>query len=415
MLTYAGEENDVPRLATIFTVVVTLVFCTHVAKAETTFPDTRKAVGAGETYILEEFDNWRSDCFRDEDGEDTCFATTTVSDLGNGIEVYFDVLPFLKPTVEPNVDVNLVPRGSIEIAPYSSSPHYDEYSAAITKIDGQPFDGYWCELTDTNSCNRGPELEVQNLERILNGRSAQVIFYNRDATPDNYTEVTRIEVDLRRLGSAFNRANTFTAEVFGVDLEANGADAEMCTLNFDGEDRRISYAYDEDFDASSTSPMERLLGPKGSGNCPSYVSLAYMTPEMTPDQRDLFCLTYDKETNGLLGFQQGEQDTFRVCREPSKSVCEHVNDSKEAALAITGFAGGAVGSAVGTAAVTGTTVVTHSSGAAILTGASGYIAGTLGTIGTAALSVLTAPATIAAATVSVVAVGGAVYVCTDAE
>ncbi|WP_018000112.1 hypothetical protein [Paracoccus sp. N5] len=46
-----------------------------------------------------------------------------------------------------------------------------------------------------------------------------------------------------------------------------------------------------------------------------------------------------------------------------------------------------------------------------MTGSSGYFAGTLGTISTSVLAGLTAPATVTAAAVSVVAVGGAVYVC----
>lgn len=403
------------RYFSICAILISLGFGAHGAKAEITFPDTRKAVGPGEVYVFDEFDNWRSDCLRDEDGEDTCFATTTIADFGNGIEVFFDVMPLLRATVASEVDVDVVPRAFVEIAPLSSSEHYDEYSAAITMIDGEPFDGYWCELTDTTSCNRGPELETENLERLLDGRNAQVAIYDRGATPDNYTELTTIDVDLRRLQRAFDHANTFTAEVFGVDLEVAGELAEMCTLHFDGEDRRISYAYDEEFDAGNTTFREALRGAKGSGNCPSYVTLSYLTPEMTSAQRNLFCLTYDEETDELVGIRQGKRDAYRSCKEPSKSVCELVNDSKEAALAITGFASGAVGSAVGASAVTGTAVVAHSSGAAILTGTSGYIAGTLGTIGTAALGVLTAPATITAATVSVIAVGGAVYVCSEVD
>lgn len=61
--------------------------------------------------------------------------------------------------------------------------------------------------------------------------------------------------------------------------------------------------------------------------------------------------------------------------------------------------------------------MTHASGAAILTGSSGYIAGTLGTIGASALAtigtVVTAPVTLIVEGVSLAAIGGATYVCWD--
>ncbi len=92
-------------------------------------------------------------------------------------------------------------------------------------------------------------------------------------------------------------------------------------------------------------------------------------------------------------------------------VCKVVDETKEEALAVTGIATGLAGGALTTTVSTGVTAVAHSSGAVILTGGAGYIAATLGTAGATTVGVLTAPATMAAAAVSLVAVAGAVYVC----
>ena len=92
-------------------------------------------------------------------------------------------------------------------------------------------------------------------------------------------------------------------------------------------------------------------------------------------------------------------------------VCKVVDETKEEALAVTGIATGLTGGAVATTTTLGVTAVAHSSGAVILTGGAGYIAATLGTAAATTVGVLTAPATIAAAAVSLVAVAGAVYIC----
>jgi len=249
------------------------------------------------------------------------------------------------------------------------------------------------------------------LATLLDGEVATVTVYADNDTPEAYTVEAMIDVDLDGLRQAFKRAYAFENAIFNFDAQAPFPTA-VCTLHVDRSIKRITYTLDEDYDATNTSWAEIVRGPRGEGNCPSYVTLAYLTPDITPAQREVFCLVYD-EDDRLLGFQEGERDARRVCKAPSRSFCERVNASKEAALAITGFAGTTVGTAVGTATVTGTTVVAHSSGAAILTGSAGYVAGTLGTIGTTILGLVTAPATIAATTVSVVVVGGAVYLCSE--
>ncbi|MCV2447514.1 hypothetical protein [Paracoccus sp. DMF] len=386
------------------------------------FPPTRNVVGADEYYLLEEFDDWVTSCLRTEDDMDLCEASTTLSALDQGLELDLAFTPYAHYQDRADADVNLLPVAAVEILPYSQSPHYETYSAAITKVDGEPFGGYWCPLT-TENCLRGPEFDWDTMSAVLEARTITVAVY--DVYPEVAEEVASIsksfelkpvvefEVPMQGFRSAYDRANSFTAEIWEIDLSQNDVQVNECSFSFQGKQKTVRYTYDEDYDIDQTSIREILRGPRGGGDCPGYVMLASLTTDMTQSQRELFCLDYDKETETYLGFQLGKGNAYSICKKPSKSFCEHVDNTKSAAMAITGFTTGAVGGTFGATTATGTTVVAHSSGAAILTGSGGYVAGTLGTIGTSALAVLTAPATVAAAAVSVIAVGGAVYVCSD--
>lgn len=168
--------------------------------------------------------------------------------------------------------------------------------------------------------------------------------------------------------------------------------------------------YDQFID--NTTFREILFAGWGGG-CPGHVVLKHMTPELTAKERTTFCLSYDEDAESYLGFERGERDAYGVCRQPSRTMCERVNAGKDAMLAVSGLAAGASAGATGAAGAAGVTAVTHSSGAIILTGSSGYIAGTLGTAAASALGILTAPATIAGTAIGLVAVGGAVYVCQE--
>jgi len=70
-------------------------------------------------------------------------------------------------------------------------------------------------------------------------------------------------------------------------------------------------------------------------------------------------------------------------------ICSYAPSQSNVVAAISGAAGGAGATSGAVAAATGLTAVAHSSGALILTGSSGYIAGT---IGTGAAAVGAAPA-----------------------
>jgi len=192
------------------------------------------------------------------------------------------------------------------------------------------------------------------------------------------------------------------------------AEQVQCKTNINGAVRFLSY-YEYEYEINENYTWrENLFHGWGDITCPAFITLRYFTPKLTDYERSVFCLKFDKELDTYTGFVNGTRNAYLVCKEPKKTFCERVNETKDAAIAITGLAAGAVGG--GTAAGTaGITAVAHSSGAVILTGTGGYIAGTLGSIGATSLAVVTAPATIAATVVSVVTVGGAVYLCRDKD
>ena len=94
--------------------------------------------------------------------------------------------------------------------------------------------------------------------------------------------------------------------------------------------------------------------------------------------------------------------TTVAAQSKSDVICSYAPSQSTAVAAVSGAAGGASATASAVATATGLTAVAHSSGALILTGSSGYIAGTLGAT---AATVAVAPIVI---TVGLVVGGSAV-------
>lgn len=206
--------------------------------------------------------------------------------------------------------------------------------------------------------------------------------------------------------------------VFLVLLVAGPATAEeaQCRALVNAQEMTLSWD-DEGAQADDLTFREWSMGLPGRGWnwawgelpwCNSRVIIDDLSRELPAAEVAGHCLSWNDDSSWLL--VPGEQNFRGRCK---KTTCEMVNATQAEATALIGtMTGLAVGATTATAA-TGTTVVAHSSGALILTGSSGYIAGTLGAAGTTILGVLTAPATLTAAAVSVVAVGGAVYLCQE--
>ena len=76
-------------------------------------------------------------------------------------------------------------------------------------------------------------------------------------------------------------------------------------------------------------------GPKGI-ECPGYVTLNTILRDMTPDityaQTEPFCLVYDAQRQTYTGIAVGRRDARLLCKEPGRSLCQRVNDTKDAAM-----------------------------------------------------------------------------------
>lgn len=136
----------------------------------------------------------------------------------------------------------------------------------------------------------------------------------------------------------------------------------------------------------------------GAGRCPAKVVIAEMSPDLSPRERDVFCLQSDPMM-GYSGLAMGERDQMGLCEGPSK-VCRFVNASSREAKE--------VASATASA---GVNAVKHQSGAMILSGSTAGLSSAMAGIGSAATALMAAPLALAGAAASVVVVGGAVWVC----
>lgn len=171
---------------------------------------------------------------------------------------------------------------------------------------------------------------------------------------------------------------------------------------------------------TGTSPLHLAAQRTDGADLPILTALLAVgaNPDVFDNRADLNPLAEDVGLAPVDYLARREATSAMALIAPRFSVCEVASRNAEAVAAVVGLGAGAVGATAGAAVATSTaglTVVTHSSGAVILTGSAGYIAGTLGTLGTGALAFLTAPATITASVVSVVALGGTVLYCAAAS
>jgi hypothetical protein len=199
-------------------------------------------------------------------------------------------------------------------------------------------------------------------------------------------------------------------------LTLTGAQAQdICAAVVNGEALRFDR---ETFMEGRAAPSrrERLLSWPGQTwdglrgrdpECDSATVITYLSQTIPADDIDGYCLT-EAGGYGLL-LIPGPRNFRGRC---STSTCELVNATTDAAL---GTAKTITSRAADAALGDGdrTTAILHASGAAIVSGQASAIAATLGQVGTAVGTALAAPGVLAATAVSVVAVGGVVYVCRD--
>lgn len=188
------------------------------------------------------------------------------------------------------------------------------------------------------------------------------------------------------------------------------AEAQSCTTSVTGQRVTLFFeADDEQVDANRTR-REAWLGGWGEIDCPSYVTLRHLTPDLTDEQRQPFCLFWDKEAGTYAGYAEGPRDAYLRCRAPRRTFCERVNTSVQTSMAVAGLADAPEGTE---GLVGGVQAVTRPGGAVVLSGAGAAVQQTIASASTTAGAALATPIGLAAAAVSVVAVGGAVYLCSE--
>ncbi|MBJ3763543.1 hypothetical protein ILP92_12375 [Maribius pontilimi] len=153
--------------------------------------------------------------------------------------------------------------------------------------------------------------------------------------------------------------------------------------------------------------VDKVLGRPPA--CDSETLIAFLANEVPDEDLSGYCLLPDD----LLGYLlvPGER-TFRGrC---AVTTCDRVNAAKDGALNVAGAATDIVTNR--REGESRTSAVLHASGAAMVSGSAASVLSSLGTgAGTALSAALAAPALAGAAAVSVVAVGGAVYLCHDSD
>lgn len=177
----------------------------------------------------------------------------------------------------------------------------------------------------------------------------------------------------------------------------------FCTARIQGNDVVLGYDKAEKGLSRNFSRREILFTKWGRDTCPSYVVLRSLTPELTDEQRQPFCLRHDKDSASIIGHDLGKRDAYGRCEKPAGAICQRVNRTTDAAIAIS--------SAAARGAIKGVQALPDGSGAAIISGSSSYVSSALSSIGGAASAIAASPMLLTGAAVSVVAVGGTIYAC----
>lgn len=216
-----------------------------------------------------------------------------------------------------------------------------------------------------------------------------------------------ISVHARHLRPLFGRMLPLALMAVIGGVEAAQAQAlTRCQTSIRSEMQEFVYDPDVLTLRGSQSYRERFFGTRGTITCPGLVTLRVLTPELTDAERGPFCLQWDKATDTYIGYSEGPRDGWMTCRQPSRSFCERVNQSAAAAARL--------GSqAADFALATGVQVLQDPSGALVLKGPGIVIGEKLVALGSAALGGVSATTALGTVAVSAVAVGGAVYLCSD--
>ncbi len=180
-------------------------------------------------------------------------------------------------------------------------------------------------------------------------------------------------------------------------------DLAQCATSMRGE--AVSFAYDAE-NAALKDSLTLRHKIAGGDACPGLVVLRAFTPELTDSDRAPFCLQWDRKAETWLGYDLGPRDGSFVCKTAKKQFCQRVNASKQ-------VAGRWAGAAANLARDAGTETLLHGAGVVSVKGPAAVIGEQLVGLGATTVQGVGAGAAIGAVAVTAVAVGGAVYVCSD--
>jgi hypothetical protein len=147
-------------------------------------------------------------------------------------------------------------------------------------------------------------------------------------------------------------------------------------------------------------------------DCPSAAIIARLKPDVPYVEWRSYCVITDDQTGAYLAVVQGPADRFGRCRKTG-NACRAVNSAKDYSLATLGGVGGVLLGSDRALRDAGLDGEPRDARRAVLKGVTRYVAGTLGTAGTTAVSIVTAPEVLIGAAAGAVVIGGAVLICND--
>lgn len=183
------------------------------------------------------------------------------------------------------------------------------------------------------------------------------------------------------------------------------ADTTRCLVNLNGVQTVL------EFDTRTTDYRSLWEGWSPlAPDCPSAAIIARLKPDVPLDQRRAYCVITEADTDAYLAVVNGPGDRFGRCRSEA-NVCRAVNSAKEYGVSTLKGVGGVLLGSTAALDEAGVIDAPRSTGARILTGVSGYFAGTFGMAGTTAVSIVSAPEVLIGAAAGAVVIGGAVLIC----
>lgn len=173
-----------------------------------------------------------------------------------------------------------------------------------------------------------------------------------------------------------------------------------CETSLQGERVEINYVRDDAYFAN-VGQLERRFSRFGKVSCPGYVSLREILRRNGMQDDGSYCVLWDRHSDTYVGAQVGTRKGNAVC---GATFCERVNATKAATLQ-----GGRA------AASAGFEAVTQRPGAALLSVATGDLAGKIEGAGAVASGLASSPAAAGAVLIGAAATGGALWYCSEGE